>query len=181
MAITFSDEQAMLLETALDFCQKRSPIETVRESLDAKEVNRELWDEITELGWLGINVPESYGGLGLQIDSVVPVVESMGRYLMSSPYSASILTTEMIAQTGSEAQKAIWLPALATGAIGTMALTEEDGSWLLEEVSASGGRNPRRLCSARLVSSRNMCCWMMYALLYVNSVPCRGGLSERSW
>ena len=137
MTIIFSDEQAMLLETALDFCQKRSPIETVRGSLDSSEINRALWDEMAELGWLGINVPESFGGLGLGIDSVVPVVESMGRYLMGSPYFASMLVVETLVNAGSGAQKARWLPALASGAIGTMALTEEDGSWLLNEVSPS--------------------------------------------
>ena len=137
MTIIFSDEQAMLLETALDFCQKRSPIETVRGSLDSSEINRDLWDEMAELGWLGINVPESFGGLGLGIDSVVPVVESMGRYLMGSPYFASMLVAETLVNAGSGAQKARWLPALASGAIGTMALTEEDGSWLLDKVSAS--------------------------------------------
>ena len=137
MTISFNDEQSMLLETAMDFCQKRSPIETVRASLNSSEIKRAHWDEMAGLGWLGINVPESFGGLGLGIDSVVPVVESMGRYLMGSPYFASTLATETLVNAGSEEQKAIWLPRLAAGAIGTMALTEEDGSWLIDEVSTS--------------------------------------------
>ena len=53
MAITFCDEQAMLLETAMAFCQKRSPIESVRASLDSSEINRDLWDEMAELGLQG--------------------------------------------------------------------------------------------------------------------------------
>ena len=140
MTISFSDEQAMLLDTAKDFCQKRSPMETVRESLDSPGINRSLWDEMAELGWLGINVPESFGGLGLGIDSVVPVVESMGRYLMGSPYFGSMLATEILVNAGSEAQKSAWLPRLASGSIGTMALTEEDGSWLLDDVNTSAVR-----------------------------------------
>ena len=137
MAIVFGEEQAMLLETAADFCQKRSPIELVRARLDSSELNRDLWDEMSSLGWLGINVPESFGGLGLGVDSIVPVVESMGRYLMGSPYYASVLATEILVHDASDEQKAAWLPALSSGAIGTVALTGEDGSWLLDNVSAT--------------------------------------------
>ena len=58
MAISFSDEQAMLMETATDFCRKRSPMQAVRGALDATQLNRELWAEMAGLGWLGINIPE---------------------------------------------------------------------------------------------------------------------------
>ena len=135
MAISFSDEQAMLLETATDFCQKRSPMQAVRGSLDATEVNRELWAEMAGLGWLGISIPESFGGLGLGVDSLVPIVEAMGRQLMGSPYFGSVLATETLVRDGTEEQKAKWLPALANGSIATLALSEEDGSWLLENVT----------------------------------------------
>ena len=63
--IAFSDEQAMLLDTAADFCRKHSPIETVRASLNADQIDAETWQELTELGWLGINVAEEFGGSGL--------------------------------------------------------------------------------------------------------------------
>jgi alkylation response protein AidB-like acyl-CoA dehydrogenase len=135
--IAFTEEQGMLLETASDFCSNHSPIGTVRSRLDADGIDTATWQEMTELGWLGINVPEAYGGLGMGLASVVPVVESMGQYLMGSPYSQTVLLAEALVSSGSEAQKQKWLPGIMSGAIGSMALTEEDGNWRLSEVSTS--------------------------------------------
>ena len=134
--IMFSDEQAMLLDTAAEFCRKHSPIETVRARLDADQIDVATWQEITELGWLGINVPEEFGGLGLGLSCVVPVAESMGRYLMGSPYSGAITAGECLATSGSREQKEEWLPKIVSGAIGSMALTETNGNWILDEIEA---------------------------------------------
>lgn len=136
--IEFSEEQSMLLETAAGFCRDNSPIEKVRSTLDAETVDREQWQQMAELGWMGINVPEEHGGLGMGIGSVVPVVESMGRQLMGSPYSASVIVAECLVTAGSDDQKANWLPGLVAGAIGTLAVTEEDGSWKLDNPTATG-------------------------------------------
>ena len=134
--IAFSDEQAMLLDTAADFCRKHSPIETVRASLNADQIDAETWQELTELGWLGINVAEEFGGLGLGLSCVVPVAESMGRYLMGSPYSGAIIASECLATSGTRGQKEEWLPKIVNGAIGSMGLTETNGSWLLNAIEA---------------------------------------------
>jgi acyl-CoA dehydrogenase len=134
--IIFTDEQAMLLETAAEFCRKHSPIETVRARLDADQIDAATWQEITELGWLGVNVPEEFGGLGLGLSCVVPVAESMGRNLMGSPYSGAIITSECLVTSGSREQKEEWLPKIVSGAIGSLALTETNGSWILNEIEA---------------------------------------------
>ena len=144
-AIEFSEEQAMLLDTALEFCRQKSPIETVRSSLDAADIDHELWREMAELGWLGINIPESQGGLGLSLSAVVPVVESMGRNLMGSPYMGSVLAAECLVSSGTEAQQNHWLPRMVEGAIGTLGLTEESGSWLMDEVEATCIRDGKNL------------------------------------
>lgn len=134
--ITFSDEQTMLLDTATEFCRKHSPIERVRARLDADQIDAATWKEITDLGWLGINVPEEFGGLGLGLSCVVPVAESMGRYLMGSPYNGAITASECLATSGSREQKEEWLPKIVSGAIGSMALIESSGSWILEQIEA---------------------------------------------
>lgn len=138
--IEFSEEQAMLLDTAMDFCRNQSPIETVRAKLDADDIDKAQWQQMVELGWLGINIPEDHGGLGMGITSVVPVVESMGRYLLSSPYASTVLVTEALVANGGEAQKSEWLPRISQGAIGAIALTEADGNWQLDEVEATGAQ-----------------------------------------
>ena len=137
--IAFSEEQAMLLETAADFCRGQSPIDKVRANLDsANGFDHSLWRQIADLGWLAIAVPEQYGGLGLGLAGVVPVVENMGRYLLSSPYVATTLAIHAIATSGSSAQKQAWLPRLAEGVPGSVAIVEEDGNWRLDEIAAQG-------------------------------------------
>ena len=64
--IGLSEEQAQLLEVAEAFCRDKSPIDKVRALIDDDTgFDAALWAEIAELGWLGIGVPENYGGIGL--------------------------------------------------------------------------------------------------------------------
>jgi len=138
-AIEFSEEQAMLLETAMDFCSNKSAISKVRKSIeDPTGFDQAQWQEMMGLGWLGIAIPEQYGGLGLALGDVVPIVESMGRYLMGSPFLATTLAAQALVSNGTDSQKSEWLPAIASGSIASLALTEEDGNWELSEVSAKG-------------------------------------------
>tara|TARA_X000000950_G_scaffold289329_1_gene412000 strand:- start:4361 stop:5509 length:1149 start_codon:yes stop_codon:yes gene_type:complete len=137
-AIQFTEEQGMLLETAADFCSKRSPMDLVRANIDMEEgVPADVWREMGELGWLGVVVPETYGGLGLGLADVVPIVESMGRHLMGSPYVATVLASRALVTSASEAQKETWLPRIVEGSAASIALTEEDGNWVLNEVTAT--------------------------------------------
>jgi alkylation response protein AidB-like acyl-CoA dehydrogenase len=137
--IEFSEEQSMLLETAADFCRKNSPLDVVRKQIEQEEsVDAAVWAEMTDLGWLGITIPEQYGGLGLSLADAVPVVESMGRHLMGSPYIATVLAANALVVSGSETQKNHWLPQIAAGEVATLGLTEEDGNWRLNEVHTEG-------------------------------------------
>lgn len=139
--ITFSEEQTMLLETADGFCRNHSPIEVVRASLDSTDIDTNTWREMVELGWLGINVPAEYGGLELGLASVVPVVESMGRNLMTTPYMATVLAAEALATSGSAEQKTEWLTKIMAGSIASLALTEPDGGWQLDEIDSTAERS----------------------------------------
>ncbi|MBT5191162.1 MAG: acyl-CoA dehydrogenase, partial [Rhodospirillaceae bacterium] len=61
--IIFSDEQAQLLEIAETFSANKSPIDAVRRQLTAaNSIEADMWREIADLGWLGIAIPEEYGG-----------------------------------------------------------------------------------------------------------------------
>ena len=140
MQIMFSEEQGMLLETAKAFTRRHSTIEIVRDRLNAESFGKADWQEMVDLGWLAINVPEKHGGLGMGLDGVVPIVECMGQSLMSSPYAATVLFAEAISHNGSEAQQAALLPEVAAGAIAALALTEPDGAWDLSQIAATGVR-----------------------------------------
>lgn len=137
--IEFTDEQTMLLKTAVDFCRNHSPIQNVRATIGQEtSIDQAVWHEMAELGWLGVNIPAEYGGLEMGLGSVVPIMESMGRYLMSSPFFATVMASETILACGSEQQKEHWLNRIAGGAIATVALTEEDGNWQLDQINATG-------------------------------------------
>ena len=145
MSIVFSEEQSMLLETAMQFCKTRSPIERVREMLDAPSIDAELYQEMADLGWLGVNVPQAYGGLGMGLFSVVPIAESMGRYLMGSAFVGSVVASEAIVSSGSEAQKNAVLPDIVAGAPATVALIEQEGDWDLGRPEARATRSGSEL------------------------------------
>lgn len=140
--IGMSEAQGDLLEVTTGFCRDRSPIASVR-ALMASETgfDADIWHEMAGLGWLGIAVPEACGGVGLGLAEVVSVVEQMGRNMLASPFVATTLAAQALVVGGSEAQKAEWLPRLASGTIGTLALAEAHGDWSLEHIEARAVRD----------------------------------------
>ena len=144
--IGLSEEQAQLLEVAEAFCRDKSPIDKVRALIDDETgFDAALWQEIAELGWLGIGVPENYGGIGLGMGELVPLVEHMGRHLMNTPFMATVLATQALVRGGSEAQKVEYLPQLAAGAAASLALCEDHADWNLENLTATASRENGKL------------------------------------
>jgi acyl-CoA dehydrogenase len=120
----YSEEQIELLDVAMTFCRDKSPIDKVRKLMESDlGYDADIWAEIAGLGWSAIAIPEAHGGVGLTLAEVVPVVEQMGRHLLASPFVATTLAAQAISSGGTDAQQAEWLPQLAEGAIGTLALS----------------------------------------------------------
>jgi alkylation response protein AidB-like acyl-CoA dehydrogenase len=136
--IGLSEEQAQLLEVAEAFCRDKSPVDKVRALIEDEDgFDAALWGEIAELGWLGIGVPENYGGIGLGMAELVPLVEHMGRNLMNTPFVPSVLTAQALLRGGSEDQKQDYLPQLAGGAAASLALCEDHADWNLENLGVT--------------------------------------------
>jgi acyl-CoA dehydrogenase len=118
-SLLLNDEQKMLSKTAHEFIRERSPaarIRTFRDSKDEVGFSRELWNEMAELGWLGLQIPESYDGLGLGFFDLCVVLEQSGRELMPEPFvSTLLLGTQALLLGGTNAQKKALLPGVATG------------------------------------------------------------------
>ena len=69
--IDFSDEQSMLLDVAREFVKDKSPGSEVRRLLESEEgFSQPVWQELVDLGWTGINLPESVGGSGLGLSLI---------------------------------------------------------------------------------------------------------------
>jgi len=128
-SLRFSEEQAMLLDVARDFCRDRSPIATVREQLESETgFDPALWQEMAGLGWSGIALPEACGGAGLGVAGVVPVVESMGRALLGTPLISSTLAGQLLLRAAGPEQRESFLAEIAAGVPATVALLE-NGDW----------------------------------------------------
>jgi acyl-CoA dehydrogenase len=123
--LAFSEEQAMIMDSAREFCRDKSPIAAVRAQLDSHTgYDPATWSEMVGLGWTGIALPEAYGGSGLGCSALVPVVESMGRAMLATPLISSALAGQLIMRAGNTEQCDRLLPTLAAGAAATVALLE---------------------------------------------------------
>src|SRR3954454_17504585 len=131
MNFDFSDEQKQMRDEARKFLAEKCPPKAVRTVLDGKEpYDRALWKGLAEMGFLGVAIPEEYGGAGAGHLEPCVIAEEMGRQLAPVPFSSTVyLAAEALMLAGSEAQKQKWLPKIASGeAIGTLALFEGKGN-----------------------------------------------------
>src|SRR6202043_4036484 len=144
MNFDFSDEQKQLRNEARKFLAEKCPPKVVRTVLDGKEpYDRGLWKGLAEMGFLGVTIPEEFGGAGAGHLELCVIAEEMGRALAPVPFSSTVyLAAEAILLAGSDAEKRKWLPLIASGeAIGTVALFEGKGNPSPEGIKplASGG------------------------------------------
>ena len=127
MAFGLSDEQRLLQEQVRGLLTERATPDVLRAAITAKKPwDEALWAALAELGVLGAAIPEEYGGVGLGPLEVAIVAQEIGRAVAPVPFFSSIcLAAEALMIAGTPAQKAKWLPRLATGeAVGTLAWTE---------------------------------------------------------
>jgi alkylation response protein AidB-like acyl-CoA dehydrogenase len=97
---------------------ERSSSLAVHAFIDGKNsLDRELWSQAASLGWLGVGIPEEYGGLGLGCHGLVILHNELGRQAAPGPYIPTLSATRAIVERGSEAVRMAWLPRLASGEV----------------------------------------------------------------
>ena len=120
MAI-LNDEQIMLRDAAKDWTQEKSPVSALRKLREAKSeigFDRALWQDMAQMGWAGVIIPESHGGSDFGYRSLGLVLEETGRTLTASPLVSTALTAaSALILGGNSAQQAAWLPKIAAGEI----------------------------------------------------------------
>ena len=144
MNFDFSDEQKELQDQARRFLAEKCPPRVVRNVLDGGDSHdRELWKALAGMGFLGVSIPEKFGGAGAGYLELCVIAEEIGRALAPVPFASTVcLAADALLIAGSEAQKQKWLPAIASGeAIGTLALFEGSGNPSANAIklAASGG------------------------------------------
>jgi alkylation response protein AidB-like acyl-CoA dehydrogenase len=128
MDFGFTDDQREIQRTARDLLSERAGPERVREHAEVGSTDRDLWSEISELGWPGIALPEDHGGQGLGRIELSILCEELGRTVAPVPFLPSVLAATLIEHAGSPEQRERWLPGLASGQITGALGTALDGS-----------------------------------------------------
>ena len=129
MALVLTEEQTMLRDMAKDFFTEQVPVANLRKLRDDEDTDgydKAIWQQIVELGFAGIMIPEEHGGTGFGPMGLGIVMKEAGRTLAASPlYSTAVLGAGLIMAAGSEAQKAALLPKIAGGELITALALEE--------------------------------------------------------
>jgi alkylation response protein AidB-like acyl-CoA dehydrogenase len=127
----FSEEQEMLRQSARALLEKECPSAVVRKLMeDERGFDPAVWKKMAELGWLGLVIPEDYGGGGLSYVDLVLIMEEMGRVVLPSPFIWTVMVAEAIKRAGSSNQKSSLLPKIASGElIATIAYLEPSAVW----------------------------------------------------
>jgi alkylation response protein AidB-like acyl-CoA dehydrogenase len=129
----FTDEQQDLRDMVRRFLAEKSPVSEVRR-LMATEAGYDpaVWAQLGQLGLAGLTIPEKYGGAGRGPVEQLVVCEEMGAALLCAPYLASaVLATWALLASGDAGAQADLLPPIASGErIATLAVPEDDGSWM---------------------------------------------------
>jgi alkylation response protein AidB-like acyl-CoA dehydrogenase len=119
------------------FVQHEYPKETLLKlAASGQAAPTESWQKLVNTGWLGILIPEKYGGQGGTFTDSAVLFQELGRGPVPGPHlSSGVLGALSVLEGGTEEQKAEWLPRLAGGErILVPAVTEGDYSWEAEGV-----------------------------------------------
>ena len=130
MNFGFTEEQNLLRDQVERFMQDTCPMTRVREISKADGFDSALWQHAGELGWLGLMVPEAYGGLGLKwIDQVV-VLEAAATGLCPLPFASHALASSAILACANDEQKSRWLPPMVSGEVACTLGLYDDANWI---------------------------------------------------
>ena len=137
MDILPTEEELMLKNVAREFLEAEVSTALVREmELDGLGYPPALWKQMADLGWLGMSLPEQYGGQGLPLVYLGLIIEEMGRVMAPVPMHSTMVAALTIVSDGSDQQKQDILPAVADGKmVLTWAVHERDARLIPEAMN----------------------------------------------
>ena len=129
MKLILTEEQEFLRDTAKDFAQERTPVTHFRSLRDNKDENlwdKDIWQEMVNLGWSGILIPEEFGGSDFGVAGISVILQECGKTLTPSPlFSTGVLGAYAISNFGTKEQKEKYLPKIVSGEITTALAVDE--------------------------------------------------------
>ena len=130
MNFHWTEEQEAIRELARTILEAEAPIDRVKaaEQTDAW-LDVALWQQLAEANLLGIAIPEAHGGMGMGFLELCVLLEEVGRVVAPGPWLGTLVASALpIAEFGTDAQQAAWLPKLASGAVQLTAALQDAGS-----------------------------------------------------
>lgn len=140
MDFSFTEEQQLLLDSIRRYVGDHYGFDQRKAILALREgYSRRVWQDFAELGLLGLNVPEPFGGLGAGAVDTLLMASALGEGLVVEPYlSSGVVATRAIAVLGTPSQCSSWLPRLADGGLiavlahdPSVRAVRRDGGWSL--------------------------------------------------
>jgi alkylation response protein AidB-like acyl-CoA dehydrogenase len=132
MDLSLNEHQRMLEQSVRSFMERRAPRSKIV-ALQRSELayEPETWKTIAELGWLGLLIPQSYGGGGGSLTDAAVLFQEFGRGPLPGPFfSSGVLSALVLLEARSEDQRRRYLPGIASGEkIFSVAITEPARSW----------------------------------------------------
>lgn len=139
MDFDFTQEQEMIKDSVKKFLEKECPKDKIRGLKDDKKgYDPGCWSKMVELGWMGLVLPEAYGGSEMGYMDLIIMMEEMGRNLLPAPFFATVgLCSLPLLEFGTKEQKGKNLPKIAEGKIWTLAVLEASGEYKPEGIGMS--------------------------------------------
>ncbi len=122
-------EQGAFVRAVDAFCTRECPAHRLRELTANGTIAHHpgLYEKLAATGWVGLGIPEEYGGCGGTLTDIALLVERLGYHrLPLDGHFATVITSQALIRYATEEQKRRVLPAVAAGAVLSIAITEPD-------------------------------------------------------
>ncbi|MGH7844031.1 MAG: acyl-CoA dehydrogenase family protein [Candidatus Binatia bacterium] len=132
MDLTLTETQNMFKKVAADFVKAEAPPHVLTQWYLKKQTAQvELYRKAADLGWLGMMLPEEFGGADASATDCAVVFEELGRGPLPGPFfSSGVLSAQLVMEGGSDAQKKSLLPDICSGKdIMIPAITDRGAHW----------------------------------------------------
>jgi alkylation response protein AidB-like acyl-CoA dehydrogenase len=184
MHFDLTHEQQEIKRVARELLAARSPWAKVREAAEAGRYDDGLWRELVGLGWPGIAVAEAHGGQGLGAVELAVLLEELGYACAATPFLSSAAAAAAIQASGSDEQRARWLPRLASGeitaGIGTHELAADaEGAAVLVLLDGYGGAELLDAADADIAPVETIDPTRHYARVSGEGAPLDAGAADR--
>ena len=120
MDFGISEEHRLIKDNVRSLMARECPIEYVRKCDAEAAFPHELFDKMAKLGWLGMPIPEAYGGSANSCVDLVMFLEQLAEGFEAAAniyYTTVVIAADALSHFGTEAQKKAYLPKLAMGEI----------------------------------------------------------------